>query len=472
MAENLLQDTKLRAATAERNGLYLRDGGGLRFRLLKPSANHRNGARLAEFHFKLKAEDGTYKSGALHLGTIGDPFTDATGKTRPFTLADARSARNAARELVAKGIDPRQARRLSEIEAAEAQRHRLAELDARQTVKQAFERWRDLYLADVKNRKDAGTAVAELFERHVLPTVGELPLEGFKRGHVADLLDRLMAKGLRRTANMTLSLLRQFVRYCAVRDWIAHDPTLALSKANFGGKEKPRDRALSVNEIVELRERLPDAKLPERIGHALWLILATGCRVGELAGARAVDFDLPGRLWHLPETKNGTAHIVHLSDFALRHADALLKTCGPSAYVLPGRGADVADGDADNDDENGGDRPVSDKLITKMVGDRQRTTPLKGRSKAVATLLLARGKWTPHDLRRTLATRMREDLNVSSDVIERCLNHTPQGIVATYQTGTLMAERKAAFEAWGQELDRLMTAQRSNVVELPARVAA
>lgn len=470
MAENLLTHARLSTATAERDGLYLADGGGLRFRLLKPSANHKNGARLAEFHFKLKAEGGAYKNGALHLGTIGDPFTDTTGKTRPFTLADARSARNAARELVAKGIDPRQARRLSEIEVAETQRQRLAELDARQTVKQAFERWRDLYLAN--NRKDAGTAVAELFERHVLPAVGDLPLEGFKRGHVADLLDRLTAQGLRRTANMTLSLLRQFVRYCAVRDWITHDPTLALSKASFGGTEKPRDRALSVNEIVELREKLPAAKLPGRINHALWLILATGCRVGELAGARAVDFDMKGMLWHLPETKNGSAHIVHLSDFARRHADALLQARGPSAYVLPGRGADVAEGEADNDEENGGDRPVSDKLITKMVGDRQRTTPLKGRSKAVATLLLARGKWTPHDLRRTLATRMREDLNISSDVIERCLNHTPQGIVATYQTGTLMAERKAAFEAWGAELERLMTAQRSNVVELPARVAA
>ena len=82
------------------------------------------------------------------------------------------------------------------------------------------------------------------------------------------------------------------------------------------------------------------------------------------------------------------------------------------------------------------------------------------------------GKWTPHDLRRTLATRMREDLGVSSDVVERCLNHKPQGIVGVYQTGELMTERKEAFTAWGVELQRLMKLDRSNVAELPARAAA
>jgi hypothetical protein len=66
-----------------------------------------------------------------------------------------------------------------------------------------------------------------------------------------------------------------------------------------------------------------------------------------------------------------------------------------------------------------------------------------------------------------MATRMR-DLGVSSDVIERCLNHKPQGIVAVYQRAELLPERRAAFEAWGRELERLMALDASNVVELPA----
>ena len=67
-----------------------------------------------------------------------------------------------------------------------------------------------------------------------------------------------------------------------------------------------------------------------------------------------------------------------------------------------------------------------------------------------------------------MATHMRAELRVSADVVERCLNHRPQGIVATYQTGELLAERKEAFEAWGAELQRLMKLDRSNVAALPA----
>ena len=54
MAENLLTDARVRTANRERDGLYLSDGGGLRIRLLPPSRKHPKGARLAEYHFKLK----------------------------------------------------------------------------------------------------------------------------------------------------------------------------------------------------------------------------------------------------------------------------------------------------------------------------------------------------------------------------------------------------------------------------------
>ena len=82
MTENLLADTKLRTATFERDGHYLRDGGGLRIRLIPRAKTGERGGRLAEYHFKLKAADGRYRHGALHLGTIGEPYTDSEGKTR------------------------------------------------------------------------------------------------------------------------------------------------------------------------------------------------------------------------------------------------------------------------------------------------------------------------------------------------------------------------------------------------------
>src|SRR5574337_719307 len=464
MAENLLTDSKLRSAARERDGAYLRGGGGLRIRLLAPSRNHPKGARLAEFHYKVKVE-GEFRHGALHLGTIGEPFADEAGKVRAFSLADARRARDAARSLVARGIDPREAQRLKHAEAAEAQRQRLAELDSRRTVRQAFERWCALYLS--AHRKDGGKGVEDLFRLHVLPSLGDRTLDTVRRQDVIDILDRLVAAGKRRSANLALMLLRQFLRWCVARDWLDADPTLLLKKSDFGGREKPRQRALATMEIVELRDKMAAAKLPKRMQHAVWLLLATGCRVGELSAARRADFDLLGATWHLPTSKAGRPHLIHLSDFAVEHLRALLAPSEHSQYILPARMPKPGAGEDPPED-----RPIGHEVIGKAVADRQREQPLTNRTPAAATLLLARGKWTPHDLRRTMATRMREGLGVSGDVVERCLNHKPQGIIGVYQTGELLAERKAAFEAWGAELERLMALDATNIVALPDARAA
>ncbi|HMO45919.1 MAG TPA: tyrosine-type recombinase/integrase [Rubrivivax sp.] len=463
MAENLLTDARVRTANRDRDGLYLSDGGGLRIRLLDPSRKHPRGARLAEFHFKLKDAAGEYRNGALHLGTIGEPFTDAAGLVRGFTLADARRARDGARELVAKGQDPRTVQRLARADAADAQRRRLAALDARRTLRQTFDEWERLYLGT--HRKDGGAGLRGMFELHVLPYVGELPLEELRRPHLLDLLDRVAIAGKKRTANQVLGAVRQLCRWAMLRDWLQADPTFGVTRAAAGGRELPRERTLSALEIVELRDKLPRSGLSERMQCAAWLLLATAVRVGELSAAKVADFDLSAAEWHIPETKTGRAHLVHLSPFALGLVRQLVTLGAGSAYIVPTH--------APSDGAESEDRPIGAQTVGKQLRDRQRAAALKGRSKASGALLLSRGEWTAHDLRRTAATIMRETLGVSSDVVERCLNHRPQGIVAVYQRGELLAERRAAFDAWGAELERLQALDASNVVALPdARAAA
>lgn len=474
--ERLLTDAAVRTATLDANGSpYLGDGGGLRIRLLAASRQHPRGAKLAEYNFRSPA---TGKLSTIGLGTLFEAHTDSDGVTRPFTLNDARAARDAARVLVAQGIDPRESKRLAQQEAIEAQRARLAELDSRRSVKQAFDQWMKLYVA--QHRKDGGDAVRAMFDRDVLPVLGDMPLEALRRGHISDALDKIIARGARRTANMVLATLRQMLRWCLARDWLQADPTIGLAKRSVGGKESPRDRVLTTDEILALRDALPTSGLRPRMRHAVWLLLACGVRVGELSGARVADFVLDmvdtGE-WRIPETKNGKAHLVHLSPFAIEHVRALIELGHGSQWLLPAadptrvadrEDADREDADGDDADERDDERPISDKGVAKAVGDRQREKPLKGRAKSSQALALPGGKWTPHDLRRTMATNMR-DLGVSSDVIERCLNHTPQGIVGVYQRGELLADRRAAFDTWGAELVRLQTATRraTNVLPLP-----
>lgn len=486
--EKKLTEAKVRTAKPSTKPTFLKDGGGLIFRVL-PS-----GAKLAQYGYKLKDASGVWRFASIHLGTYGEAVIDDDGTQHPFGLADARAARDAARLLVAQGRDPRAVRRLERLERVEAERKRLADLEGRRTVRAAFNSWRELYLearnadGSFAHRKDGGKFVAELFARHVLPLIGDRTLDAVRRTTIAEVLDAITARGTRRTANMALSLLRQFLRWCAARGWIESDPTFAFTAASAGGKIAERKRNLSTLEIVELRDKLPGA-LPERGQRVVWLLLATGARVGELAGARIDEFDLDAAEWLIPasRSKNGEAHLVHLSDFAMSHVRALIDASKEqvkraeveAVWLLPS--------------SRNATRPIDGKAITNMTADRQREPGRAGRWKPTKqkvgrkptkprapesveqatttqpapTLVLANGAWRPHDLRRTMASRMQE-LEIAPHVIEKCLNHALEGVLKVYQRAPLLPERRAAFDVWGRELERLQTASVDNVRLLDA----
>lgn len=63
-------------------------------------------------------------------------------------------------------------------------------------------------------------------------------------------------------------------------------------------------------------------------------------------------------------------------------------------------------------------------------------------------------KFTPHDLRRTGATRL-ADLGVAPYVIEKILNHAMEGVLAVYNKAEYLEERRAALEMWGTKVEQL-----------------
>ncbi len=291
----------------------------------------------------------------------------------------------------------------------------------------------------------------------MLPELGTMAVEDVKKRHIAAMLDKTKERGVGRMVNLLLSLTRQMFLFALSRDWIEADPTATLKKADFGGKEVERERVLSEDEIRELNRKMPSAKFIPTTEAAIWIMLATCCRVGEISQARWSDLDLTARQWRIPPdvAKNKREYLITLSDFATKHFEALKTLQTSPVWVIPNtQGKDHLD----------------EKAISKQVHDRQRTVPLKGRSTCSAVLLLSRGAWTPHDLRRTGATLMRS-LRVDKDVIERCLNHLEQNRMARiyqrYDHDTEMAE---AWTLLGARLELLTSENAENVVPMTVRV--
>lgn len=437
----------------------LHDGGGLYLR-----------KRAAGAYWYLRLSDPATGVQQWHRMFPDDP----AGAYPHKSLSDARSEAERLWSVRSGGLDPR-AQRERDIQARHAQDQTEREASRRRvSVKDLFDHWARVELAqhvraDGKRsgRKDGGDYLRQQFERRIFPTLGEIAAADVRKADVLAVLDEATAAGKLRTANVLLAGLKQMFRFALAREIVERNPLDTITKRDAGGSETERERTLAEDEIQALAAALPAANMNKRSVAAVWLILATGARVGETMGARWSDVDLAGGTWHLPETKNGRDHTIHLSGFAARQLAALagLKETDAEGQPLPWIFPNTA-----------GKGPVDIKSFGKQLADRQRPPErrLSHRSALTNALTLAGGRWTAHDLRRTAATLM-ADMGVSGDVIDECLNHVIESRVRrTYVRNRRPVEQARAFDALGAKFDSLLnnTAAPSNVVALDEARAA
>ena len=456
----LLTDTRVRAyVKAGDTSKVLHDGGGLYLRL-----------RDAGAYWYLRLTESATGAQQWHRMFPDDP----QGRYPQKTLADARAEAERLWRLRSDGHDPR-ALRQQRIDQDHARALADAEADRRRlTVADLFDHWARVELAphlradgQRRGRKDGGEYIRHQFERRIFPTLGDVAAADVRKADVLALLDEATAAGKLRTANVLLAALKQMFRFAQAREIVERNPLETVTKRDAGGKEAERDRTLSSDEIKALAAALPAANMHKRSQASLWLILATGARIGETVAATWDDVDVVAATWHLPETKNGREHTIHLSAFALAQFNAL---------------ADLKEADDDGNaltwvfPNTAGDGPVCIKSIGKQLADRQRPPQrrMQHRSTRTKSLTLPGGRWTAHDLRRTAATLM-ADLGISGDVIDECLNHTIESRVRrTYIRNRRPAEQARAFDALGARLSVLVNSQptASNVVAMDAARAA
>ncbi|MCB1789721.1 MAG: tyrosine-type recombinase/integrase [Gammaproteobacteria bacterium] len=179
------------------------------------------------------------------------------------------------------------------------------------------------------------------------------------------------------------------------------NPADQITSRVTGYQQVDRARVLSDNEIKLLWHDVhPNASV-------LRFLLLTGVRSGEMwAGA---PWATDGRMWHVPGeiSKNGDAHWVYLTDSAK---------------------AELAQGGPGNS-------------MTAVQSWTRRWCERHG----------VEARFTPHDLRRTVSTRL-NDAGVEPYVVEKLLNHRMQGVMAVYNRAEYAEQRIKAYEL----LERLL----------------
>ncbi len=212
-----------------------------------------------------------------------------------------------------------------------------------------------------------------------------------------------------------------------------------IRRGDVGGREKDRERALSPDEVgilwrklSELADLSPDAKRPTKwigvpMATALQILLVTGQRRGELVKAEWSDVDLDDAVWTIPvkNAKNGREHRVLLSALAVALFERLKAVSPASQFVLP---------------SPSGDKPITERALSKAALRAQEFVGV--------------AKWTPHDLRRTAATRM-GDIGILPHIVEKILGHTMQGVMAVYNRNDYPAEQRDALAKWAHRIELL-----------------
>lgn len=221
-----------------------------------------------------------------------------------------------------------------------------------------------------------------------------------------------------------------------------------------------KDRVLDAAEIKTLWNSLNDktvSMIPE-VRHMLKLILITAQRPGEVSGLHTREID--GEWWNIPaeRSKNGKAHRVYLTGLARGIiAEAIQRV--KLIREIPAE-----------QEYSGYIFPCPHRAKKKPIERHALSRALKRNEDPDGATTLGIVTWTPHDLRRTAATQMSE-LRFMDEIIDTILNHTKQGIIATYNRNKYDAEKQQALEAWERKINSLITNTESNVIPMKRNAA-
>jgi integrase len=283
-------------------------------------------------------------------------------------------------------------------------------------------------------RKRSWREDRRIIEKDLIPALGSWKAKDVGRADLRALIRDINARGAPIMANRTLACVRRLFNWAVSEDLIPASPAVAIEAP---GKEEARDRALDEAEIQAFWTRLDETDLPESTRSALRLILATAQRPGEVAGAEWSDIDLQNGWWEIPrsKTKNDRAHSVPLNGVAIQILKRLEKLNGADGWLFPTRMG----------------KQLRVDSLSKAIGNNRRVFGID--------------HFTPHDLRRTAATRMTA-AGVPRDTVGKILNHTELGVTAkTYDRYGYAKEKVAAMRKWGRHLERAIAGQTAtNVV--------
>lgn len=330
-----------------------------------------------------------------------------------ISLRQAREQRDAARKLLAQGMDPMEQRKEDKRAAL------IAKVNSFEAIARS---WWSTWSPN-KSPRHAGYVIRRL-EADVFPAIGSRPVAGIEAPELVSMVKTIAKRGALDMATRALQTTNQVFRFAIAHGHASRNPASDIrisdlitshKKVNYArvdGKELP--------ELLRAIEAYPGntARL------AMKLLALTFVRTGELIEATWDEFDLEAGRWDIPagRMKMRTPHIVPLSEQAIEVLNTIKVLSGSSKFLFPGQ----------RDHE----KPMSNNTILKAL-----------------ERMGYKGRMTGHGFRGIASTILHEQ-GFNHDHIELQLAHAQRNEVsASYNHALYLKPRTLMMQQWADYLD-------------------
>lgn len=416
-----LTDAKIRALKPQDRPFKVSDGEQL-YLLVTPVGGR---------SWRMNYQFGRNAAGKLAQKTL------TIGSYPAISLRDARDARDQAKTMLAKGIEPKPVDLFARGAPIEDTRPRFEKV-ARAWHGLQAKQWSKVHAADV----------LDCLEADVIPHLGARPIADITAAEVFAVLQRIVERGAIETAHRVRQRISAvFVHAVALGD-APGDPAATLGVAlPKKAKAKPQPAVTTLPELRQLLVNCDAERCRASTKLALRLLALTAVRPGEINGARWCEFeDLDGDkpLWRIPAARmkgdrdrkadvDGD-HLVPLAPQAVAVLEAMMPLTGELALVFPS--------------DRGMHRPMSENTLRALLiraGYYQRHVPHGFRS-AFSTIMNERCE-------RAWSASGYQGASPDRAIIDLMLAHVPENRVeGAYNRAAYLERRRELACEWADIL--------------------
>ncbi|MBO1254885.1 tyrosine-type recombinase/integrase [Alteromonas sp. 5E99-2] len=333
------------------------------------------------------------------------------GKYPEVTLANARKRRRECRELLASDIDPK------------AQRDEIKQTK-KAALESTFEVVAELWITKKKTEVKETTSKKswQLMQKHVLPFIGEMPVDQLKPKHAIDIIKPISVRGNHETVKRLCRHINEVMRVALASGLIDTNYFVDITKL-FPAPKKKHMPTIIPERLPELMHRLSNAHISKNTRYLIEFQLHTITRPIEAASAKWSNINIDEALWVIPaeQMKMGRDHVIPLSQPVMTLLTALREMNGHRPYVFPGH-----------------------------------REPLNHLNSSTANVALKRmgfhGELVAHGLRALASTTLNE-AGFDPDVIETALAHVDKNSSRrAYNRAEYLEQRREVMEWWSNKI--------------------